>query len=85
MAILRVCSIYDSKAEAFMSPAFVPAIGIASRDFVDAFTGPEAKMAKHKDDFILYHVADWDTASALFTPVVPPRMVMKGADVGGAE
>lgn len=82
MAILKVCSVYDAKAEAYNPPAFVPAIGIASRDFVDAFTGPEAKMAKHKDDFSLYHVADFDTNSGEFVSVIPPRLVFKGADIG---
>lgn len=85
MAILRVCSVYDSKAEAFNPPAFVPAIGIASRDFVDAFTSDDAKMSKHRDDFSLYHVADFDTSSGQFESVIPPRLIMKGADIGGND
>jgi len=85
MAILKVCSVYDSKAEAYNPPAFVPAIGLASRDFVDALTADDAKMSKHKGDFDLYHVADFDTDSGSFQSVIPPRLVMKGADIGGSN
>ena len=82
MAILRVCSIYDSKAEAYMNPMFVPAIGIASRDFIDAFTSSDNKMSKHRSDFILYEVASFDTSNGSFESVVPPRLVFKGSDIG---
>lgn len=82
MAIMKVCSVYDVKAEAFMPPQFVPAVGIATRDFTDAFTGEGAKMAKHKADFDLYHVADFDTGDGHFESVIPPKLVIKGSDVG---
>lgn len=82
MAILRVCSVYDIKAEAYNPPAFVPAIGLASRDFVDAFTSTDSKMSKHKDDFMLYHVADFDSNSGSFESIIPPRLVFKGSDIG---
>lgn len=83
MAIMKVCSVYDEKAEAYMPPSFVPAIGLASRDFSDALTNAESKMAKYKSDFSLYHVADFDTNAGSFSTIQPPRLVMKGSDIGG--
>jgi len=85
MAILKVCSVYDSKAEAYNPPIFVPAVGLASRDFVDALTSDDSNMAKHKGDFDLYHVAEFDTDSASFDSIVPPRLILKGADIGGSN
>lgn len=81
MAIMKMTSVYDSKAESFMAPSTVVAIGVASRDFTDAFTSPDSKMASHKDDFLLYHIGDFDTSTGFIEAVVPPRLVLKGADL----
>ena len=81
MATLFVCAAYDSKAESFSNPFYVPALGVATRDFTDAFTAPDSKMGKHKDDFMLYHVATFDTSTGSFESVIPPRLILKGADI----
>lgn len=81
MAKLRVCSVYDSKAETFNNPFYVVALGVASRNFMDSFKGEGASMAPHRGDFILYHVADFDSNDGSFVSVIPPAMIMKGAEV----
>lgn len=83
MALMYVCSVFDEKAESFMPPSFVPAPGIASRDFTDALTASDAKMAKYRSDFKLYHVAHFDTNTGEFTTVTPPRLMLNGSDIGG--
>lgn len=83
MAILKVCSVYDEKAEAFMNPFCVPALGVATRDFTDTMTDKESKQARYRSDFKLYHVADWNTDDASFVSVIPPRLILSGSDIGG--
>lgn len=82
MATMKVCSVYDVKAEAFMPPMFVPAVGMASRDFVDAFGNKSEKMYTHREDFSLFEVAEFDTSTGGFVAIVPPRLIFKGSDIG---
>lgn len=83
MAILKACAVYDEKAECFMNPFFVAALGIATRDFTDSMSDKESKQAKYKSDFKLYHVADFDNVSAKFEHFQPPRLILSGSDIGG--
>nr|WAE43758.1 MAG: nonstructural protein [Microviridae sp.] len=82
MSIMKVCAVYDVKAEAFMPPMFVPATGLASRDFVDAFSAKDQPASKHREDFSLYEVASFDTSNAVFESIIPPRLIFKGCDIG---
>lgn len=76
MAILRVCAVHDSKAESFQQPVTVVALGVAHRGFAD-----EMSENKHRADYILYHVADYNTADGSFSSIVPPKLVVSGADI----
>lgn len=79
MATLRACSIFDEKAESFNPPVFVPAVGLAARGFQDEMQKPES--FKHRGDFKLYHVGDFDTVSGAFESIMPPRLVLNGSDI----
>ena len=46
-----ICSIYDTKAEAWLMPMFFGAAGQAVRAFSDAVNGTEGDIAKHPEDF----------------------------------
>lgn len=81
MAVLKVCCVFDEKAEAYMNPFFVPALGIATRDFTDSMTDKGSKQAKYKSDFKLYHVAEFDTSTAAFECIQPPRLILSGSDI----
>lgn len=81
MAIMKVCSVFDEKAEAFNPPMFVPAVGVAGRDFTNALE--DEKLKAHKSDYKLYEVAEFDSNTGAFTSVIPPRLIMSGSDIGG--
>lgn len=81
MAKLFVCSVYDSKAEAFMRPMFVPAKGVAIRAFLDEANreSHDNLFYKYPDDYTLYLVSEFDEASGVFENVSPPELLMQGS------
>lgn len=82
MAILKMMCIYDKKADAFNLPMCYPSIGVGIRDFSDAFTKADNPMSKHREDFQLYHVGEFDTSDAGVECVVPPKLIFSGVDIG---
>jgi hypothetical protein len=57
---LLAFAIYDEKADAYMSPFFAAAPGIAIRNFMDIFKSPDNWMQKHPTDFKLFRIGNWD-------------------------
>lgn len=71
MIILKAYAIWDTKAEAFLPPWFLPTQKMAVRAFADAINDPGSQFGKHPADYTLFHVGDFDTVTGLFT--VPPK------------
>lgn len=69
----NVYCIYDSKAEAYMSPWFVDKDGQALREFQDAVQNRETPFNKHPEDYTLFKIGSYDERtgklSSLETPV----------------
>lgn len=64
---MHVLAIRDIKADVFLTPPmFVANIGSAIRDFGDACRGEPAgnQIAKHPEDYELYHTGVWDDKTA---------------------
>lgn len=53
---IKIYSIYDNKAEAFMEPFFAVTAGLAIRRFADTANNPETTLFRHPNDFVLYEV-----------------------------
>lgn len=62
-----VCSIYDSKVEAYSQPFFARSLNEAIRLFTDHVNDPGSLVNKHPEDFSLYYVADWDDHNGMFS------------------
>lgn len=77
-----IVSVRDRKVEVYMPPAFVAHIGQAQRGFADAVNGTkETDLAKHPEDFDLYHIGQYNDFTAEFEPVAGgPRLVCTGLD-----
>lgn len=79
-----VVAVRDSAALAFGTPVFVAALGQALRSFGDEINRKPAEgdLAKHPDDFELWHVADYDTETASFSPAEGgQRVLARGKDL----
>lgn len=73
---LMVYSIRDAKAEAFMRPFFAPTNGMAMRSFRDAVNaGGEEPVAKHPEDYALYHIGYFDELVGELTRMDQPVML----------
>lgn len=66
--ILKVYSIYDSKAEAYVRPFFAPTKGLALRSVLAALQDPNHDLSKYPADYTLFELGEWDDQTGLFTP-----------------
>lgn len=72
MSKLKIFTVYDSKAEAYMQPFFCQSTGVAVRMFEQAANDPNHSFCKWPGDYTLFELGEWDEHSAMFTPAVTP-------------
>ena len=88
--LLQVVSVYDSAAQCYSQPSFVPTVGTAVRSFQDIMKDSNSQCAKHPEDFVLYHIGVFNDElgylepliddSESGTPVFKPRMLARAID-----
>lgn len=57
---LKAFSVYDTKAEAYLPPFFLPTVGMALRAFKDCATSKDHQFGKNPDDYVLYEIGHFD-------------------------
>lgn len=67
MQILKMFTIYDSKAEAYLRPFFCPTKGIALRSISDAVNTPGDNLQKHAADYTLFEIGEYDDSTGNIT------------------
>ena len=67
----NIFAVYDSKAEAYMTPFFMSTEGQAVRSFKDAIANPDLPFGRHPADFTLFVVGSFNDHNAEVTPMVP--------------
>lgn len=73
MATLRVVALFDTKAKAFMLPQYFQTTALAKRAVAAAVNDPEAGfLHKNPEDFILFHIADWNDETGKFETMPQP-------------
>lgn len=58
--MMKIFSVYDAKAEAYLEPIFELTKGLAIRKFSTAAQDEKSGFCKHASDFTLYEVGTWD-------------------------
>lgn len=76
MAKLKVFSIFDQKAGAFLSPFYMTTRGQAMRAFGDLATNPEHEVFKHAEDYTLFELCEFDQESGKFTVSEPQSVCL---------
>lgn len=76
----RLYGVLDEKLSAFRFKFFCATDKGAEREFGDAVNNPKSVFAQHPEDFTLYKLADFDTASGLSRPVVPALYLGRASD-----
>jgi len=85
MIKLKVFSVYDSKAAAYMTPFFLRTEGEAVRSFMDEVNRSGSGFNAHPEDFVLMLVGDWDAVEGSLIPTkVPTALVTALAAKAGA-
>ena len=59
-------TVYDSKAETFLPPFFVPAKGLAIRAFEDCVNSDDHHFGKHPADYTLFFLGEFLTDTGKF-------------------
>lgn len=65
--ILKVFTIYDCKAEAYMNPFFDSASGSAIRSFERAVNDPQSDFSHSYADFTLFQIGEYDNLDGSIT------------------
>ena len=71
----KIFSIFDSKAENFNTPIFLPTEGQAIRIFDDMVNdqADKSEIAKHPEDYTLFCLGEFDSDAGLVTPLTTPK------------
>ena len=56
-----IFTVYDTKAETYMPPFFVPSKGLAIRAFEDCINSQDHHFGKHPADYTLFSLGHFDT------------------------
>ncbi len=61
---LKMFTIYDSKANAFLQPWFLTTEALAVRAFSDLANDQESNVSRHADDYTLFKIGTFNDATA---------------------
>jgi hypothetical protein len=73
--ILKVFSVADSAAGAFMQPFFSISQGAAIRSFVDAVNDANHEFHKHAADYTMFLLGEFDDANGSFSTQDPVKIL----------
>lgn len=62
--ILKIFSVYDQKAQAYLPPFYLPNSALAIRTFTDAVNTDDHAFHKHPQDYLLVEIGEFDDSSA---------------------
>lgn len=71
--ILKIFTVYDSKAEAFLQPFLFSSTGQALRAFADSVADSNHQFARHPEDFTLFELGTYDDNGAKFDLLDTPK------------
>lgn len=71
MQTTKIFSIYDSKANAFLTPFFMASAGLAIRAITDLVEDPNHQFNKHSADYTLFQLGEFDLTDGLLSQPDP--------------
>ncbi len=75
--MLKIFSVYDSKAEAFLNPIFCPTRAVAIRSFTASAINPDSDFCRHPEDFSLFELGEFDPATGILKEA--PKVLLGSA------
>lgn len=69
-------TVYDSKAEVYLSPSITPNAAVFARELGDGLRqNPDSPLARHPEDFAVYLIATFDDETGDIS-VLPSRRLL---------
>lgn len=78
--LVKIFSLYDCKAEAYMAPQYFQAKGIAIRAFAELANDGESNVSKHAEDFTLFELGTFDDSCCAFDLYATPISIGKAIE-----
>lgn len=78
---IKIFSIYDSKAEAYLQPFFMMSKGQAMRAFDTAVNTAGDNFCKYAADYTLFELGEFDDTHAIFTTLNAPVSICNGIEL----
>nr|QJB20406.1 MAG: nonstructural protein [Microvirus sp.] len=75
--IIKMFSVHDAKANAFLQPFFSQTAGTAERSFAAEIKSTDSQFAKFAEDFTLFEIGSFDDATGKMEPLNTPHAVVK--------
>lgn len=79
--ILKIVSVKDLAAQAFMQPTFVHHEGLAVREFTDCINKSDHHFSRHPDDYELYLLGTFDDSDGVFICPKKPDLLVQGKNL----
>ncbi len=76
--MMKICTIYDAKAEAYMQPMFFQSAGQAVRSFSDVVNDKSHAIGQHPEDYTMFCVGEWDERSGKIEVLTAPVSLAHG-------
>ena len=80
MPKLNVYTVHDIKAEAYITPFFLPTDAVAERTFTDCANDRNHQFGKNPADYTLFKVGEFDTQTGVFSIYETPTPIGKALD-----
>ena len=64
--LLKVFTVFDSKAEAYLQPFYGKSKGEAIRSFIEAANDKQSQIGKYPEDFTLFDLGEFDDSTSRF-------------------
>lgn len=83
--LLKVFSVYDAKAFAYLPPFFMAEKGMAARVFTEAVRDKSHQFGKFPEDYILFQIGSYDDQTGNLMALLAPEQVASGLQVRDRE
>lgn len=64
--MMKVFTVYDVKAEAYLNPFIMRSKGEATRGFADEANREDSSIGKHPQDYVLFELGSFDELTGKF-------------------
>lgn len=82
---MKVFSVYDCKAEAYMQPMFMQSRGVAIRSFGAAASDEKHDFSRFAEDYTLFELGEFNESDASFKLYSTPISLGKASELKAAS